>query len=82
MQSNLFSIVLIGQRTAVSSWLGLVSGTWGIFYGLKAKQFTAYGRFSSREPENFAPNWRHRLFVVSTSTIAVLTSLRFLIWNS
>jgi hypothetical protein len=82
LQFNLFSIVLLGQRTTVSSWLGLVSGTWGILYGLQAKQFTAYGRFSSREPESFPPNWRHRLFVVSISAIAILTSLRFLIWNS
>jgi hypothetical protein len=78
LQSNLFSIVLIGHRTAVSSWLGLVSGTWGIFYGLKAKQFTAYGRFSSREPENFTPNWRYCLFVISISTIAVADFLKIL----
>jgi hypothetical protein len=55
LQFDLFSIVFLGQQTTVSSWLGLVSGTLGILYGLKAKQFTAYGRFSSREAESFTP---------------------------
>ena len=73
------SICLIGQRTVISSWLGLISGTWGIIYGLRAKQFTAYGHLSSRESESFAPNWRYRVFVVLISAIAVLTSLAFLL---
>ena len=64
---------------SVSAWLGLVAGVWGIFYGLKAKHFTAYGRLSSREPEDFVPTWRHRLLVVSIASVAFLTSLSYLL---
>jgi hypothetical protein len=79
--ASFFSLLINfpGPRTVITSWLGLISGIWGIIYGLRAKQFTAYGRFSSREAESFVPNWRHRIFVVSISAIVVLTSLRFLL---
>jgi hypothetical protein len=70
---------MIGQRSTTSSWLGLIAGTWGIIYGIKAKTFTAYGRFTSREPESFAPTWGHRLLVVSISAAAAVTSFVFLI---
>jgi hypothetical protein len=44
---SLLATVLLSQRTTVTSCLGLVSGIWGIVYGLNAKQFTAYGHLSS-----------------------------------
>jgi len=72
-------LTTIGNPTVGSSWLGLVAGAAGIVYGLKAKEFAAFGRFSSREREHFVPNWRYRLFVVSISAVAVLSSLRFLL---
>jgi hypothetical protein len=37
------AVEVIGSRSTISSWLGLVAGTWGIIYGIKAKTFTAYG---------------------------------------
>jgi hypothetical protein len=70
---------IIGPRSTISSWLGLIAGTWGIIYGIKAKSFTAYGRFTSREPYSFAPNWGHRLLVVAISATAAVTSLVFII---
>ena len=48
---------IFGPRTMISSWLGLLAGVWGVIYGLMAKSFTTYGRFTSREPESFAPTW-------------------------
>lgn len=71
----------IGQRTAVSSWLGLVCGVAGILYGLRAKTFTAYGRFSSKEPEVFAPSWVYRACVVVICGAAAITSLVFIARN-
>jgi len=71
----------IGQRTAVSSWLGLICGVAGIFYGLRAKTFTAYGRFTSKEPQIFAPSWVHRALVVAISVVAAITSLVFIARN-
>jgi hypothetical protein len=72
-------VEMMGPRSTTSSWLGLIAGTWGIIYGIKAKSFTAYGRFTSREPQSFAPNWGHRLLVVTISAAAAVTSLVFLI---
>ncbi len=37
------ALEMTGPRSTISSWLGLVAGTWGIIYGIKAKGFTAYG---------------------------------------
>jgi len=71
----------LGERTAVSSWLGLVCGTAGIFYGLRAKTFTAYGRFTGREPQIFAPTRVHRVLVVAISGAAAITSLVFIAKN-
>jgi hypothetical protein len=64
------ALEMMGPRSTISSGLGLVAGTWGIIYGLKAKSFTAYGRFTSREAHSFAPNWGHRLLVVTISATA------------
>jgi hypothetical protein len=73
------AVEVIGSRSTISSWLGLVAGTWGIIYGIKAKTFTAYGRFTSRESESFSPHWGHRLLVVTISGAAAVTSFVFLI---
>jgi hypothetical protein len=75
------TLLAIGKPTTIGSWIGLMAGLWGIFYGLKARQFTAYGHLTTREREHFVPNWRHRLFVVLISTVAVVSSLRFLFKN-
>jgi hypothetical protein len=69
------------HQTTLSAWLGMVSGISGIVYGAKAKQFRAFGRRSSREPEDFTPERRHRLYVIAISTLAVLASAKFLIWD-
>jgi hypothetical protein len=71
----------IGQRTVFSSWLGLVCGVGGIFYGLRAKTFTAFGRFSRKEPEVFAPSWVYRAWVVVICGAAAITSLVFIARN-
>jgi len=72
---------IIGSRTMISSWLGLVAGVWGVIYGVTARSFTAYGRFTSKEPESFAPTLRDRLFVVTISAAAGIASLVFLLRN-
>jgi hypothetical protein len=74
-------VVYLGQRTTVSSWLGLVCGVTGMLYGLRAKTFTAYGHLSSKEPQIFAPTWVHRGIVIGISGVAVITSLIFLARN-
>jgi hypothetical protein len=74
-------VVYIGQRTTVSSWLGLVCGVTGILYGLRAKTFTAYGHLTSKKPQIFAPTWAHRAIVVGISAVAVITSLVFITRN-
>jgi hypothetical protein len=71
----------IGNPTVLTSWIALVAGIWGIVYGIRAKQFTAYGHLTGREPENFVPNWRYRFFVILISAVAVLSSIRFLVKN-
>jgi hypothetical protein len=71
----------IGKPTIITSWISLVAGVWGIIYGLRAKQFTAYGHLTGREREHFVPNWRYRLLVILIATVAVLSSLRFLLKN-
>jgi hypothetical protein len=73
--------VIAGHQTTASAWLGIVAGISGIFYGATAKQFRAFGRFSGREPEDFTPERRHRLYVIAISTVAVLVSAKFLIWG-
>lgn len=72
---------ITGHQTTASAWLGIVAGVSGIFYGAAAKQFRTFGRFSGREPEDFTPERRHRLFVIAISTVAVLASAKFLIWG-
>jgi hypothetical protein len=78
---HLITFATIGKQATISSWMGLIAGVAGIAYGLKAKQFTAYGHLSGREREHFVPNWPHRLFVVLISIFAILISLRFLLHN-
>src|SRR5882672_9500631 len=56
-------------------------GRWGVIYGLKAKSFTAHGHFTTREPQSFAPTWGYRVFVVTISAVAAITSLLFLLRN-
>jgi hypothetical protein len=73
--------VIAGQQTTASAWLGIASGILGIFYGATAKQFRRFGGFSGREPEDFTPERRHRLYVIGISTVAVLASVKFLIWG-
>jgi hypothetical protein len=73
--------VIAGHQTTASAWLGIAAGISGIFYGATAKQFRAFGHFSGREPEDFTPERRHRLYVIAISTVAVLASAKFLIWG-
>jgi len=75
------ALEIIGPRTMISSWLGLIAGDGGVIYGLKAKSFTAHGHFTTREPQSFAPTWGHRVFVVTISAVAAITSLLFLLRN-
>ena len=74
------ALEIIGPRTMISSWLGLIAGV-GVIYGLKAKSFTAHGHFTTREPQSFAPTWGYRVFVVTISAVAAITSLLFLLRN-
>jgi len=79
LENILLNAGTTNEARALAAWLGLVAGSWGIFYGLKARHFTAYGHLSSLEPERFVPTWRYRLFVISIASIALLTSLSYLL---
>jgi hypothetical protein len=70
------------QGKHISALLALIAGASGIIYGATAKQFTRHGKYTSREPEAYVPNWRDRLFVILISTVAVISSLIYLLKNS
>ncbi len=75
--------VLFIASNVPSAILGLVVGVCGVLYGLKAREFIAYGfrRSASKEPEKVVPTWYHRLWVVLISTVAIVASLRTLLKN-
>jgi len=70
---------MFGPPTETGSYLGLIYGLGGIIYGLTAKRFSRFGRFSGREREYYVPKWGSRVFVVLVSTGAVLSSLWYLL---
>jgi hypothetical protein len=70
---------MFGPPTEIGSYLSLISGLGGIIYGVTAKRFSRFGRFSAREREYYVPGWGTRFFVVLISTGAVLSSLWYLL---
>jgi len=63
--------------------LGLVGGTFGVLYGLRAKEFIAYGfyGFTSKQQEKISPRWYHRLAVILIASTVLLGSLRAIVKN-
>jgi hypothetical protein len=75
-----------GNQTLFAAGLGVFAGLWGIFHGLRAKEFVKHGHygFSREAPEKYTPRWWERLFVLGISTWALIWSVLYLVkhWSS